>query len=82
MTKAFLGGLYTGGLYSGGVYTWKEKHVTNFGGLYSGELIHGRGLFTEFYGILYQTNPIMKFGRSITGVNGKINKNLELVTCA
>ena len=36
----------------GGAYIRVEKRVTNLGGLYSGELIHGGGLFTEFYGIL------------------------------
>ena len=37
----------------GGAYILVEKRVTNLGGLYSGELIHGGGggLFTEFYGI-------------------------------
>ena len=34
-----------------GAYIRVEKRVTNLGGLYSGELIHGGGLFTEFYGI-------------------------------
>ena len=32
-----------------------EKRVTNLGGLYSEELIHGGGLFTEFYGIWKET---------------------------
>ena len=39
-----------GGLYTGGVYIRVEKCIPNLGGLYSGELIHGGGLFTEFYG--------------------------------
>ena len=29
----------------GGAYIREEKHVSNLGGLYSGELIHGRGAY-------------------------------------
>ena len=38
----------------GWAYIRVEKHITNLGGLYLGELKHGGvggGLFTEFYGI-------------------------------
>ena len=48
-------GLYRRGIIFGWAYIRVEKRVTNLGGLYSGELIHGGGgggLFTEFYGIL------------------------------
>ena len=38
-----------------------EKRVTNLGGLYSGELIHGVGLFTEFYGIKDSQGFLQKF---------------------
>ena len=49
-------GLYTGGGGAGGeaIFGWAcirvEKRVTNFGGLYSGEFIHGGGEL--IYGIL------------------------------
>ena len=39
-----------------GAYIWMEKRVTNLGGLYSGELIHG-GLI---YGILRYKNRMTK----------------------
>ena len=42
-------GVYTGG--GGGGYIRGEKRVTNFGGLYSGEFIHGGG-GGLIYGIL------------------------------
>ena len=36
-----------------------EKCVTNLGGLYSGKLIHGGGLLTEFYGV-YNGNVLLR----------------------
>ena len=43
-----------GGLIFGRAYIGVEKRVTNLGGLYLGEFIHGgRGLFTEFYGNIF-----------------------------
>ena len=40
------------GAYTRGAYIRVEKRVTNLGGLYLGDLIHGGGgLFTELYGM-------------------------------
>ena len=50
-----------------------EKRVTNLGGLYSGELIHGGGgeggLFTEFYGIKDSQGFLRKFNFAIECIN-------------
>ena len=45
------------GTYTRGAYIRVEKRVTNLGGLYSGELIHGGGLI---YGILRYKNRMTK----------------------
>ena len=49
LTKRERGTYTRGGLKFGWAYIQVEKRVTNLGALYSGELIHWVGLFTEFY---------------------------------